>query len=220
MVTVGGASGDYPPTDEDGFLAALANLRSPLIAEAVALARPISPIYGSRTMSNRLRHYERWRRPVCGFIAVGDAVCAFNPVYGQGMTTAALCAAALREALRRTQGGPALPATFFAMQARAQRDAWTLATGADLRLPKTTGKRPLAAGVVAPYLDALMLATRNDPVVHKRFFDVLQMLKPVSSFFAPGIIARVAVDAVSTLAGGRRSETISTVPDPEVLTVG
>src|SRR5206468_1924794 len=113
MVTVGGASGEYPPTDEGGFMAALANLRSPLIAEAVALAQPISPIYGTRTMSNRYRHYERWGRSVGGFIAVGDAVCAFNPIYGQGMTTAALCATALQAALQRTPGG-ALPATFFA----------------------------------------------------------------------------------------------------------
>ena len=219
MVTVGGASGEYPPKDEGGFLAALANLRSPLIAEAVALARPTSPIYGSRTMSNRYRHYEHSGRSVGGFIAVGDAVCAFNPIYGQGMTTAALCAAALRDALQRTHGRT-LPATFFARQARVQRDAWTLATGADLRLRKTTGKRPLASGIVAPYFDALVLATRDDPVVHKRFFDVLQMLRPVSSFFAPGIVARVAAARLRMLAGGRRAEPIATSPDAEVVTAG
>jgi hypothetical protein len=95
-----------------------------------------------------------------------------------------------------------------------------LATGADLRLRKTTGKRPLAAGVVAPYFDALLLATRNDPVVHKRFFDVLQMLKPVSSFFGPGIVARVAADVLRKRFGGERAEPIPATPDPEVVTAG
>jgi 2-polyprenyl-6-methoxyphenol hydroxylase-like FAD-dependent oxidoreductase len=216
MVTLGGASGDYPPTDEAGFNAALAGLRSPLIAQAVALARPISPIYGSRTMSNHLRHYERWLRPLAGFIAVGDAVCAFNPIYGQGMTTAALCAAALGDALRRTRGDD-LPATFFSMQARAQSDAWSLATGADLRLQKTIGDRPLSARLLAPYFDALLLATRNDGVVYKRFFEVLQMLQPLSSLFAPGIVARVAAHALCSLVGSGK-EAPAPIPDRQVVT--
>ena len=216
MVTLGGASGDYPPTDEAGFNAALAALRSPLIAEAVALARPISPIYGSRTMSNRLRRYERWARPPGGFLAVGDAVCAFNPIYGQGMTTAALCATALREALQRAEGDD-LPARFFASQAHTQADAWSLATSADLRLPKTIGERSLAARLFAPYFDALMLATRRDAVVYKRFFEVLQMLQPASSLFAPAIVARVAASAVSGLVGGRRAPAPEAIPAGEVV---
>jgi 2-polyprenyl-6-methoxyphenol hydroxylase-like FAD-dependent oxidoreductase len=213
MVTIGGANGEYPPTDEAGFANGLRALRSPLIADAVALARPISPIYGTRTMSNRLCHYERWKRRLGGFIAVGDAVSAFNPIYGQGMTTATLCARALESALAGSNevAGAGFARSFFALQARAQRDAWTLATGADLRLPKTEGRSPLGVGFARPYFDALVLATRSDPVVHQRFFEVLQMLKPVSSFFAPTIVARVVRD---TLIYREKGTGCATSPSP------
>ena len=72
---------EYPPTDEDGFMEALAaRLRSPILAEAPHLAGPLSPVYGYRTVANRFRHYEKWQGRLDGFIALGDAVCAFNPV--------------------------------------------------------------------------------------------------------------------------------------------
>ncbi|MGH7822781.1 MAG: hypothetical protein ACREQ9_23735, partial [Candidatus Binatia bacterium] len=205
IVTLGGLSRHYPPTDEDGFTAALRRLRSPLIAEAVALAKPISPVYGSRAMSNRLRHYERWGERLDGFVAMADSVCVFNPIYGQGMTTSAICARVLGEAIHRT--GPAHPdlaPAFFRMQARAQRDPWTLATGADLRLPETQGPRPLGASLFGRYMDSLFLATREDPLVHLRLFEVLQMLRPVSALLSPAIAARVAARSLRRRPADRR----------------
>src|SRR5439155_454906 len=93
---------------------------------------------------------------------LGDAVCAFNPVYGQGMTTAAGAAILLAETLDRV--GPtsaALPRTFFRAQARFLGDAWSLATGADFRFPGTTGARPALIGVFNRYLDALFNAAAD-----------------------------------------------------------
>src|SRR5690606_14585204 len=97
IVTLGGLEGHHPPTDEAGFDEFLQRLRSPLIAQAVALAEPISPVWGHRAMANRFRHYDRWRERLDGFVAIGDAVCAFNPVYGQGMSTAAVSGRLLGE---------------------------------------------------------------------------------------------------------------------------
>src|SRR5207249_4346301 len=81
IVTIAGIAGHYPPSDEAGFGAALGRLRSPIIAHAVQLAEPISPVYSNRAMANRFRHFERWPERLDGFLAVGDSVCAFNPVY-------------------------------------------------------------------------------------------------------------------------------------------
>jgi 2-polyprenyl-6-methoxyphenol hydroxylase-like FAD-dependent oxidoreductase len=221
MVTIGGASGRFPPVEEQAFTAALADLRSPLIAQAVALARPISPVYGYRAMENRLRHYESSRQPLEGFVAVGDAACIFNPVYGQGMTTAALCARALEEALREPGGRrDRFPKRFFEKQARVQRDAWALATGADFRFPGTEGKRPFGTNLFRPYFDALVLATWRDRVVHRRLFEVMHMLRPVSSFFAPRIVGHVAAHALRSRLGNRRPKRIPATPDAEILATG
>src|SRR5207247_9787839 len=125
------------------------------------------PVHTNRAMANRFRHYERWTQRHDGFLAVGDSVCAFNPVYGQGMTTAAVAATLLAESLDRLgPTSPALPRAFFRAQARFLGDAWSLATGADFRFPGTTGERPALIGVFtraiyAPFTPASGAAARR-----------------------------------------------------------
>jgi len=193
IVTIAGIAGHYPPSDEAGFGAALGRLRSPIIAHAVQLAEPISPVYSNRAMANRFRHFERWPERLDGFLAVGDSVCAFNPVYGQGMTTAAGAATLLAETLDRVgPTSPALPRTFFRAQARFLGDAWSLATGADFRFPGTTGARPALIGVFNRYLDALFNAAADDAALRRLIGEVIHMLRRPTAFFAPSVLGRVA----------------------------
>jgi 2-polyprenyl-6-methoxyphenol hydroxylase-like FAD-dependent oxidoreductase len=197
VVTVGGIAKDYPPTDEAGFTASLARLRSPILAQAVALAEPISPVYSNRMMANRHRHYERWTVKLAGFLAVGDAACAFNPVYGQGMTAAAVSGAILGEQLR--VHGPLasnLPARVFEAQVSCLRWAWDLATGADLRFDATEGRRPPFMHAINRYFDALFVATNDDLTVRDVMAEVMHLLQPPNALFAPGIALRVARHAL------------------------
>ena len=121
IVTLAGVSKHYPPKDEEEFTAALSRLRSPVLADAVRLAEPISSVYAYRKMANRFRRYEKWKTRVDGFIAVGDSTCAFNPVYGQGMTTGTLSAGVLDECLKKYgPTHPDLSRHFFKAQARVQ----------------------------------------------------------------------------------------------------
>lgn len=191
IVTLGGLEGNYPPTDEAGFDEFLLRLRSPLLAQAVALAEPLTPVYGHRAMANRFRHFESWRARLDGFVALGDAVCAFNPVYGQGMTAAAVSAQILGRWVEQAGAGALVPRRFFRAQARFLREVWTLATGADFRFPKTTGPRPPFAGVANGYLDLLVPASEEDPVVRAAMRDVIHLLDSPTAIFRPRVIARV-----------------------------
>jgi hypothetical protein len=65
-------------------------LPDPSIYEALRIAQPLTPIRGSGTPENHWRHFERMHGWPMGFIVTGDAVCAFNPIYGQGMTVSAM----------------------------------------------------------------------------------------------------------------------------------
>ncbi len=80
MITLSGAARDYPPTDEKGFLAFADSLASPVVGKAIRHAKPLSPIFAYQRTENRWRHYERLDRWPERFVALGDAVSAFNPV--------------------------------------------------------------------------------------------------------------------------------------------
>ncbi|MGH7864653.1 MAG: FAD-dependent oxidoreductase [Candidatus Binataceae bacterium] len=197
IITTAGIGGNYPPGDEQGFTAALGSLRSPIIHEEVQLAEPISPVYSNRQMANRWRHYERWPARLDGFVALGDSVCAFNPVYGQGMTTGAVSALILRDCLRRgAVNDVELPRKFFAALAKFQAQPWGLATGADFRFPHTEGRRPRAGRIFDPILQAMFQAGNEDEVVRERIGDVIQMMKQPSSLFGPAILARCALATI------------------------
>jgi 2-polyprenyl-6-methoxyphenol hydroxylase-like FAD-dependent oxidoreductase len=145
-VTIGGGDRQYPPTDEAGFLAFAQSLRTPELYAALREAEPCSDIYATRATENRRRHFESARLPE-GFVVTGDAACAFNPVYGQGMTTGAVAAqilGACLEKTRRQTGAPygnGLSRRFQAALARANNAPWMLATGEDLRYRRTEGAR-------------------------------------------------------------------------------
>jgi 2-polyprenyl-6-methoxyphenol hydroxylase-like FAD-dependent oxidoreductase len=88
-ITLGGMAGNAPPIDEEGFLQWANELADSSIYEAMRIAQPLTPIRAYGTPENHLRHFEQMQRWPTGFIVTGDAVCAFNPIYGQRMTVSA-----------------------------------------------------------------------------------------------------------------------------------
>jgi 2-polyprenyl-6-methoxyphenol hydroxylase-like FAD-dependent oxidoreductase len=211
-LTLSGFNRRYPPTHEDEFMASLARLRSPIVAEMVRLMEPISPVYANRAMRNRWRHYERWSERLDSFIAIGDAFCHYNPVYAQGMTALALSATTLRACLERHEpGAPEFPPEFFAAQARIQHDPWKLSAGVDLRFPFALGERPFSMKLLNPYLDGVGLAAR-DPMVRRRLIEVAQLIRPLSDLYQPAVVGRVGAAFVANVA--RALCRIVTRPEP------
>jgi 2-polyprenyl-6-methoxyphenol hydroxylase-like FAD-dependent oxidoreductase len=192
VVTVAGLGKNYPPTGEDGYLDTIKRLRSPILHEAISRAEPISPIYANRAMANRWRRYDRWPARLDGFIALGDAACAFNPAYGQGMTTGALSALTLRDSIAKWGlAHPEFARKFFAAQALVQKGPWGMATGADFAVPGTEGTKPLSSKIFDPLVKVIMERSFDDPVVRLTMGKVIHMLRPPSDLFAPAILARV-----------------------------
>jgi flavin-dependent dehydrogenase len=193
-VFAGGYNKQYPPTDAEEFETFIRSL-SPEFKQAIHEAEPISPPHGYRGTSNRWRHYEKLERWPERYVVLGDAFCAFNPVYGQGMSVAAMSAAALAKHLRTSRGR--LDGVARSAQreiGRLTQPVWILATNADLEWPGTEG------GALADspadrfarwYVNQLLEAVIFDRTVRMAFNAVQQLVKPASSLFAPWIFLRV-----------------------------
>jgi 2-polyprenyl-6-methoxyphenol hydroxylase-like FAD-dependent oxidoreductase len=220
IVSLAGIGGHYPPSDEAEFTAKLAELRSPIISEEVALAEPLSQVYSYRQMANRWRHYDKWAARLDGFVALGDSSCAFNPVYGQGMTSGALSALMLGECLKANGvSDPELPRKFFAAQARFQAEPWGLATGSDFRIPGTEGKRPMMSRVIDPLIGKMFAVANDDPEIAERIGAVINMMKPPRSLLEASMLKMIAKAWSRRLVKGRRREKEQGAMPPLALSV-
>jgi hypothetical protein len=223
MVTLAGVSHDYPPTDEEGFLKFARSLSSPELYRAIEHARPLSRISGYRRTENRLRHFDKAKVPQ-GFAALGDSVCAFNPVYGVGMTLVGLEAVALRDSLRRGKGR--LDSHRFQKQiAKLVAGPWALTTGEDLRWPATQGGNVTAkVKFMHWYIEQVIRLIPQSQDVFRRFQEVNHMLKAPTALFHPAVLGPVlrqafgskrpaaVKTATATARAPRQAATTSTVP--------
>ncbi len=192
---------DYPPTDEVGFLEFARTLHSPIIYEVVKDAKPISPVYSYRRTENRLRHYEQLSKFPEGIVALGDAVFAFNPYYGQGMTAAALSALVLDRCLnqRCRQSKNALIGFgqhFQHQLARSLKTPWLSATRSDRvwltsEDSMTTRKPNKIDQLLQQYAEEVMLLSMDSPEVHRTMIEIYHMVKPPIAFFQPNIAVKV-----------------------------
>jgi flavin-dependent dehydrogenase len=203
-VTLVGTGHDYPPTDEAGFVEFARSLRSPILHEVLGTARPVTSISGYRRTENQLRHYERMESMPDGFVVLGDAASAFNPVYGQGMSVAGLSGLELREWL--ATGGSS--AAFQKQLGKAVATPWLLATSEDYRFPTTEGGSPgPMTRVMHRYIDRVIAVATVDNVVLDAFIGVVHLVEPPSALFRPPILARV-------LRGPRREASVAPPPAP------
>lgn len=196
---VAGQLEDYPPDDEEGMLAFARGLPVPDLANALSRAEPLSEISTYRFPSHQRRHFDRMKDFPEGLVVLGDAACSLNPIYGQGITTAALGALSLRECLveRRLQGGgvEGLSQRFQQALARVSDLPWMMSTGEDFREPAVQGDRPLGYGVLSWYTAQIHRAVHHDPVVLSAFLRVMNMVSPLSELLSPAVALRAIAAA-------------------------
>ena len=190
MLTLGEMLGQQPPTERAAMLKFGEHLASASALEALRDAEPLEEPARYRVPSNRWRRYDRMRRIPEGLIVFGDAICSFNPIYGQGMTVASIEAMVLRDCLRR--GDRDLPRRFFRASAKKIRVAWQMAVGSDLTMPEVEGPRPLSMRITNAYIDRVLTAAETDLLVAEQFFRVSGMLDSPARLLRPSLMIRVA----------------------------
>ncbi|MET8014050.1 monooxygenase [Streptomyces sp. NPDC005271] len=201
MVTLAGWHGAHAPADPEGFAAFAAGLPTPHLAELMARAKPVSDEDARKFTypQARRRYFERLRQPPAGYAAIGDAVCSFNPLYGQGMSVAVLEALELGRCLDRSgTASSAMARAYYRAAAKVAASPWQLATGGDFMYPETVGPKPPGIDLLNRYVRQVMLASHVSAEVHDVMLDLQNLLAPPAAILRPATVVR-------TLLAARRS---------------
>ncbi|MEM7061972.1 MAG: FAD-dependent monooxygenase [Cyanobacteria bacterium P01_B01_bin.77] len=189
VITLSGFEKDYPSNREEEFLEFAKSLRDPAIYDAIQKAKPLSPIYCHRNTDNRLRHYEKLKTMPARLVSLGDAVCSFNPSYGQGMTVAGMGAMLLGDSLRgvsKENLNSNFSLQFQRKLAKIIEIPWMMATGEDFRWEMTTGDRPdWFTQKIQSYFDRVVQAATTDTKIYDDFIQVAHMAKSPGILFHP-----------------------------------
>jgi 2-polyprenyl-6-methoxyphenol hydroxylase-like FAD-dependent oxidoreductase len=198
---------DMPRTD-DTFVASARRVRTPLFAAAMERCTPASEVHLTRSTGNTWRRYDRWASPPKRLVFVGDSICAFNPFYAQGISSASASAVLLRDHLTGTFDA----ARFLAAQRKLLAVPWRLAMARDQGYACAVGtekppewRRRLLAAVSDPAFSFIVGAAREDPVIDEHFAKVFNLDESLGDMLGnPGVLARLVRHGVRAALGRRR----------------
>jgi 2-polyprenyl-6-methoxyphenol hydroxylase-like FAD-dependent oxidoreductase len=187
IVTLAGYFGDYPPTDEEGYMEYARRLPVPAVYELIRSATPLTDPVAFKFPSNQRRRYEQMARFPAGLLLLGDALCSFTPIYGQGMTVAAMEVEALRDCL--AVGVENLAQRFFKRASQVVDVPWSITVGNDKQLAGTAVAPP--ARFINWYIGKVQQVARHDPEVSLAFMKVANLLTAPPSLLHPRLALRV-----------------------------
>ena len=190
MLTAFGMAGAEPPRELPDIVKFVGALAPPQVAVALAGGEPFGEVCRFRYPESRWRRYDKLRRFPDGLLVIGDAICSFNPAYGQGMTVAALQAQALGRCL--ADGTTQLARRFFRAAAEPIGVAWQFAVGGDLALPEVEGHRPLSVRLTNKYVGRLQTAAESNLEIAEQFVRVVGFLDPPSRLMRPKMLLSAA----------------------------
>jgi 2-polyprenyl-6-methoxyphenol hydroxylase-like FAD-dependent oxidoreductase len=216
VMSLFGHARDYPPSDDEGFLAFLEHCATPLMHHVVARSEPASPIVTSRSTANRRRHYERIPDPPAGLVTFGDALGAFNPIFGQGISAGLQGSMILADSFDDVEGDvEKLPRTFQPRIAAWLDIPWGQATGFDLAFPTTTGTRTDPTPEQQAMAEYVNVLAQLSTVDHK----VAEAVLVANQSFDPGLLRKdeLRAKADQWVAEGRTPPPSDPTRPPEVV---
>ncbi len=200
MIALGGRYDEHPPGDEAGLREYAASLRTPTIARALESARMVAGVDRFRFLESRFRHFERLEAFPDGLLPIGDAICRFNPIFGQGISVAALEGRALGEILASSAEGQehgGIEATwkrFFRKAAEIVDAPWALAVVPDFIFPRTVGERPADLEASLRFNGALAGAMARHADIHQLVGEIQHLIRPRSALMDPPVLQRIVAE--------------------------
>ncbi|WP_018685760.1 FAD-dependent oxidoreductase [Actinokineospora enzanensis] len=193
ICTISGYGPDRPSRDQGEFTARC--LREPAAGfeELVRTCTPVGPVATHRFPHSVRRDFHTVERFPAGVVPLGDAVASFNPIYGQGVPSAALHASALAAWLR---SGEDVHGYFRRLKVLVDA-AWQTSVIADYSLPHLANRRPRGHRLRQAVSNAIDRAAMTDPLVARRFADVINMRAHPTELLRTDILGRTLRDTLT-----------------------
>lgn len=203
QVALAGKGKDIPPVDGNGFLSYARQLPTQTIYNAIKDAKRLTDVAPFSFPESRWRHFARVPDFPRGLLPIGDAICRFNPVYGQGMTVAAQEAGLLSDLLQTLDGDPlaTLAPAFLTKAETLIADPWAMSAIPDFIYPETTGERPRDLEDRLNFQRALGRLAVRDAEIYELMIEIRHVLKPLALLDDSSIVSRVKEE----IAGASRS---------------
>jgi 2-polyprenyl-6-methoxyphenol hydroxylase-like FAD-dependent oxidoreductase len=189
IVSLGGYLNLEVPTTDSGFVEFAASLAKPEIYNVIKNAEPLSEPTSYHFSSNVRRRYEKLARFPEGYLVFGDALCVFNPTFGQGMTVACMESLLLRDCLN--DGQQDIGKRFFRAASRLVDVPWQIVVGSDLRNSGVEGKRTMQVRFVNWYLGKYFQAAQYDGALARKFLEVANLMEQPAALMSPAVALSV-----------------------------
>jgi 2-polyprenyl-6-methoxyphenol hydroxylase-like FAD-dependent oxidoreductase len=185
---LGGRFADYPPREMHEFAAWARSLHNPIVADLIETAKPVSPPSSFRFPRSIRRLFGRMQAFPDGLLPFGDAILHFNPIYGQGMSSACRQALGLHRMLKLRQdagrGLAGLAPEFFPIAHEETRAPWLYAAMSDFAAPETTGEYPQEEAEAIGMMKFLQSIAPKDPAALRTLVGVQTLEVPLSAFMS------------------------------------
>jgi 2-polyprenyl-6-methoxyphenol hydroxylase-like FAD-dependent oxidoreductase len=201
MVSLNGYFEVHAPTDDAGFLAFSRRLVRSDLHDLIQHAEPLSEAVTFKIPVSRRRRYERLARFPENLVVLGDALCVFNPIFGQGMSVAAQEAELLRRHLAAWKRGDLVGfARLIRRQiARPVELPWMLTRCLDLHYPQSHGARPFGLSLLMWYITRLIELTSTNRHIYNTFVNVISLEKGIAALLAPQVAVPVLAYGIKSL---------------------
>ena len=191
IATITGCFGAEAPTDLESFARLARELPSRELYDVFRDAEVLGDVMTHRLPSSRRLRYEKVKNAPAGFLALGDSICSFNPVYGQGMSSATMQAVALQESLDEIGNTDRLPYAFYKKAAKVIDNPWQIAASSDLAYPESTDPKPLGTAFVNRYMGRVLLAAQVSDEVNSAMLLVQNLVASPNTLMHPAMVRKV-----------------------------
>jgi 2-polyprenyl-6-methoxyphenol hydroxylase-like FAD-dependent oxidoreductase len=205
QVVLSGRGKDIPPIDGNEFLSYARQLSTLTIYNAIKDAKRLTDITPFSFPESRWRHFAQVPDFPHGLLPIGDAICRFNPVYGQGMTVASQEANMLSDLLQTLDGHSlaTLAPTFLTKAEALIADPWAMSAIPDFIYPQTIGERPPDLEDRLNFQTALDRLAVRDVKIYKLLIEIRHLLKPLTLLDDPSIVGRVMEEIADASQGNK-----------------